>query len=75
MNSKDIKKSLKEKLKNIPSDSDSDNNFKTSKSKLQTMDQRDFYKETKRRYSVSIVVPSSIIDNAQSLELKTYLVG
>lgn len=28
-----------------------------------------------RAYTVSLAVPASIIDNAQSLELKTYLVG
>jgi predicted SPOUT superfamily RNA methylase MTH1 len=33
------------------------------------------YKEKKRGFTISIVVPSSIIDNAQSYELKTYLVG
>jgi predicted SPOUT superfamily RNA methylase MTH1 len=26
-------------------------------------------------FTISLVVPSSIVDNAQSLELKTYLVG
>ena len=34
-----------------------------------------FYKDKKRAFTISIVVPSSIIDNAQSFELKTYLVG
>jgi len=28
-----------------------------------------------RHYTVSIAVPGSIINNAQSLELKTYLAG
>lgn len=28
-----------------------------------------------RAFTVSIAVPASIIDNAQSMELKTYLVG
>lgn len=36
---------------------------------------KNIYKEKKRAFTVSIVVPSSIIDNAQSYELKTYLVG
>jgi hypothetical protein len=35
----------------------------------------DLYTQRKRGFTVSIVVPSSIIDNAQSFELKTYLVG
>ena len=34
-----------------------------------------YYQEKKRAFTISVVVPSSIIDNAQSLELKTYLVG
>lgn len=29
----------------------------------------------KRMFTLTLVVPSSIVDNAQSLELKTYLVG
>ena len=33
------------------------------------------YTQRKRGFTVSIVGPSSIIDNAQSFELKTYLVG
>jgi methyltransferase len=28
-----------------------------------------------RNFSVTIVIPASIVDNAQSMELKTYLVG
>ena len=33
------------------------------------------YVNRRRAFTLTIVVPSSIIDNAQSLELKTYLVG
>jgi len=33
------------------------------------------YQTTRRAFTTSLVVPSSIVDNAQSLELKTYLVG
>lgn len=29
----------------------------------------------RRQFTTTLVVPSSIVDNAQSLELKTYLVG
>ena len=35
----------------------------------------DLYKNTIRNFTLTMVVPSSIVDNAQSLELKTYLVG
>jgi hypothetical protein len=31
--------------------------------------------KTLRKFTITMVVPSSIIDNAQSMELKTYLVG
>ena len=34
-----------------------------------------FYDNSVRAFTLSLVVPSSIIDNAQSVELKTYLVG
>jgi len=30
---------------------------------------------TKKLYTISIALPGSIIDNAQSIELKTYLAG
>jgi len=34
-----------------------------------------FYRDSIRNFSVTIVIPASIVDNAQSMELKTYLVG
>jgi len=34
-----------------------------------------YYKAGRKNYTTSIVIPSSIVDNAQSLELKTYLVS
>ena len=34
-----------------------------------------YYKTTRRGFTSTLVVPSSIVDNAQSLELKTYLVS
>jgi len=43
--------------------------------KITLTKRKNHYKDTRKSYTVSIVVPSSIIDNAQSLELKTYLVS
>jgi methyltransferase len=34
-----------------------------------------YYKTRRRNYTTTLVLPSSIVDNAQSLELKTYLVS
>jgi len=35
----------------------------------------DYYKAGRRGFTTSLALPSSIVDNAQSLELKTYLVS
>jgi len=37
--------------------------------------QLNYYDKKSRQFTTTLVVPSSIVDNAQSLELKTYLVG
>lgn len=34
-----------------------------------------YYKAGRKNFTTTIVIPSSIVDNAQSLELKTYLVS
>lgn len=34
-----------------------------------------YYKTSRRGFTTTLVLPSSIVDNAQSLELKTYLVS
>lgn len=52
--SKGIKKGKKEGV--VSFDSESEEVFKEPK--------RNFYKERKRNFTISIVVPSSIIDNA-----------
>ncbi len=38
-------------------------------------DHPEFTKSTKVNYTLSILIPSSIVDNAQSKELRTYLIG
>ena len=35
----------------------------------------EFTKSSKQNYTLSILIPSSIVDNAQSKELRTYLIG
>ena len=37
--------------------------------------QSNYYSNTRRGFTTTLVLPSSIVDNAQSLELKTYLVS
>ena len=66
--SKAIKK--KEKKEGVVNFDDSDDG-----SEEERPPKINFYKAKKRAFTISIVVPSSIIDNAQSFELKTYLVG
>ena len=36
---------------------------------------KDYYANSRRGFTTTLVLPSSIVDNAQSLELKTYLVS
>ena len=36
---------------------------------------QNYYTNTRRGFTTTLVLPSSIVDNAQSLELKTYLVS
>eukprot|EP00347_Sterkiella_histriomuscorum_P015809 403355602 len=62
----------KKNKQKIESSDDSDSEMEYQRHSSQF---KNIYKETKRGFTISIVVPSSIIDNAQSLELKTYLVG
>ena len=35
----------------------------------------DYYETSRRGFTTTLALPSSIVDNAQSLELKTYLVS
>ncbi len=69
---KKVLKSLVSKAKH--SDSQPEESKTSSKTDNKPTKQTNYY-ETKKEFTLSIVVPSSIVDNAQSLELKTYLVG
>ena len=71
--SKVIKKKSKEQgVVNFDDSEESDSEAEVRKHRQPL---KDIYKEKRRGFTISIVVPSSIIDNAQSYELKTYLVG
>lgn len=48
---------------------------KEKKEKREKTKENNLYHDTFRNFTLTMVVPSSIIDNAQSMELKTYLVG
>ena len=61
-----VKKDKKSKKKVESESSESEENVE---------DKQRVYQETKRGFTMSMVIPSSIVDNAQSMELKTYLVG
>lgn len=67
------------KQKELPSSDDDEE--KQEKPKLKEKKQKNKDKkqteqtDASRHYSLSIVIPSSIVDNAQSKELRTYLVG
>jgi hypothetical protein len=69
--SKKIKKDKKDKKKKDKNQSDDEDMIQKSAKK----EDKKIYKNSFRTYTLSMVVPASIIDNAQSMELKTYLVG
>ena len=43
--------------------------------KLKEAPKVNYYKQSRRGFTTTLALPSSIVDNAQSLELKTYLVS
>ena len=64
------KKEIEEKSKNKKEiEEKNKNKMKNEKSHPK------FTKSTKVNYTLSILIPSSIVDNAQSKELRTYLIG
>lgn len=69
------KEILKENKKNKNKDN-SDNSANKKKSNYRKEKSHPkFTKSTKVNYTLSILIPSSIVDNAQSKELRTYLIG
>ena len=62
-------KKEKSEEKNINNNINIDNKIKKEK------EHPEFTKSTKVNYTLSVLIPSSIVDNAQSKELRTYLIG
>ena len=85
--SSDSDSSLFEKNKNNKKEKDEEEDKKEEKEKEKDIEEKhnkknkneknhpEFTKSTKTNYTLSILIPSSIVDNAQSKELRTYLIG
>lgn len=73
-------KKEKEKIKNNndtplkPTKTKKHNNTIKDESKI-NQQQPHFNIKTNKHYTISVLIPSSIVDNAQSKELRTYLIG
>ena len=72
--------SIKENIKNKKEIEDKSKNEKEIKEKNKNKMKNEkshpkFTKSAKVNYTLSILIPSSIVDNAQSKELRTYLIG
>lgn len=66
----------KSKSRNIKKDKKDKKEKREKKEEIiVTKTESKLYMNTFRNFTLTMVVPSSIIDNAQSMELKTYLVG
>ena len=77
------KEKNKEKFKNENDEKDDDEESEEVKNKKKKEEEKinnkkshpEFTKSAKVNYTLSILIPSSIVDNAQSKELRTYLIG
>ena len=70
-------KRIKKKIENNK-DKDKDKDLsaqKPNKKAKKEKEHPEFTKSAKINYTLSILIPSSIVDNAQSKELRTYLIG
>ena len=80
--SSDVEKN-KQKFKNESDEKDDDEDNEEVRNKKKNNEERnnnkkshpEFTKSAKVNYTLSILIPSSIVDNAQSKELRTYLIG
>ena len=62
--------------KNILDKNDAKNKAQNDSKKIHNEKSHpEFTKSTKVNYTLSILIPSSVVDNAQSKELRTYLIG
>ena len=71
---KNINKKEKKVEENIKENKD-DKKKKNEEKNKNEKSHPEFTKSTKVNYTLSILIPSSIVDNAQSKELRTYLIG
>ena len=71
---KNINKNEKKEEENIKENKD-DKKKKNEEKNKNEKSHPEFTKSTKVNYTLSILIPSSIVDNAQSKELRTYLIG
>ena len=74
----EMEKKGKEKEKKKEEEKDIINKNTKIKTKNKNKNEKnhpEFTKSTKINYTLSILIPSSIVDNAQSKELRTYLIG
>ena len=78
------KEIIKQNYKNIKNEEDEENKEdvyknneekKIEEKKKNEKSHPEFTKSAKVNYTLSILIPSSIVDNAQSKELRTYLIG
>ena len=78
------KEIIKQNYKNIKNEEDEENKEDVNKNneekkieekKKNEKSHPEFTKSAKVNYTLSILIPSSIVDNAQSKELRTYLIG
>jgi len=78
-------KKIKKKLSQYKEEEEDKNKVTDKKEKIYKEEEKknnknekihpEFTKSTKVNYTLSILIPSSIVDNAQSKELRTYLIG
>ena len=68
-------KKPKKKIENYKDKDKEESTQKPNKKQKKEKEHPEFTKSAKINYTLSILIPSSIVDNAQSKELRTYLIG
>ena len=71
----EIKKEKEKVKEKIDNDEEKEPKPQKIKNIIKEKEHPKFTKSTKVNYTLSILIPSSIVDNAQSKELRTYLIG
>ena len=73
--SSSTKKKSEKKNENNKNKEKKESPQKSNKKIKKEKEHPEFTKSTKINYTLSVLIPSSIVDNAQSKELRTYLIG